>query len=68
MSEQKTQKGKIKEIDLPCKSIENWCKNYCLGYNMTNKHLDKSWKEYLFDVRWEEFLLLKDRLFQNYRN
>lgn len=64
MSEQKTQKGKIKEIDLQGKTIEDWCKEYCLEHNMTNKHVNESWKEYLFDARWEEFFIVKDRLFQ----
>lgn len=64
MSEQQTKNGIFKEIDLQGKTIEDWCKEYCLANNMTNKHIDESWKEYLFDARWEEFFIVKDRLFQ----
>jgi hypothetical protein len=64
MSEQQTQRGKFKEVDLQGKTIEDWCQDYCLEHNLTNKHADESWKEYLFDIRWEEFFTVKDKLFQ----
>ena len=68
MSEQQIRKGIFKEIDLQGKSIEDWCKEYCLEHNMTNKFEDESWEEYLFDARWEEFFIVKNRLFQIIKN
>jgi hypothetical protein len=63
MSEQQTQRGKFKEIDLQGKTIEEYCKEYCISRG-EEKRDDETWREFLFDMYWDKFFVVNDRLFQ----
>lgn len=63
MSEQQTKRGKFKEIDLQGKTIEEYCKEYCISRG-EEKDDDETWREFFFDMYWEDFFVVNDRLFQ----
>lgn len=63
MSEQQTQRGKFKEIDLQGKTIEEYCKGYCLSRDLTKSNCE-TWSEIFFDIYWDKFFVVNDRLFQ----
>ena len=63
MSEQQTQRGKFKEVDLQGKTIEEYCEEYCISRGKVKKDYE-TWREFLFDIYWEEFFVVNDRLFQ----
>lgn len=63
MSEQQTKRGKFKEIDLQGKTIEEYCKEYCISRG-EEKDDNETWREFFFDMHWEDFFVVNDRLFQ----
>lgn len=63
MSEQQTKRGKFKEIDLQGKTIEEYCKEYCISRGI-KKRDDETWREFFLDTYWEKFFVVNDRLFQ----
>lgn len=63
MSEQQTKQGKFKEIDLKGKTIEEYCKEYCVSRGVVKSH-DETWSEFFFDTYYYKFFVVNDRLFQ----
>ena len=63
MSEQQTQRGKFKEIDLKGKTIEEYCEEYCTSRGKVKSHYE-TWREFFFDMYWDKFFVVNDRLFQ----
>ena len=63
MSEQQTRRGKFKEIDLKGKTIEEYCEEYCTSRDKV-KLYGETWREYFFDMYWDKFFVVNDRLFQ----
>lgn len=63
MSEQETKCGRIKEVDLQGKSIEEWCENYCKERGRCKSDWE-TWTEFLFDIDYEKYLIVDNRLFE----
>ena len=63
MSEQQTQQGKFKEIDLQGKTIDEYCKEYCISRDMTKEDYE-TWRDFFFDINFDKFFIVNDRLFQ----
>lgn len=63
MSEQQTQRGKFKEIDLQGKTIEKYCEEYCRNRDIV-KSTCETWREVFLDINWDKFFIVNDRLFQ----
>ena len=63
MSEQQTQRGKFKEIDLKGKTIEEYCKEYCINRGLTKSNCE-TWREVFLDIYWNKFFVVNDRLFK----
>lgn len=63
MSEQQTQRGKFKEIDLQGKTIEEYCKEYCISRGIT-KSTCETWREVFLDINLDNFFIVNNRLFQ----
>ena len=64
MSEQQTQTGKFKKIDLQGKTIEEWCEEQCIKLGKTEKWEDETWKEFFFDMFWDDYFIVKDEVYQ----
>ena len=64
MSEQQTQTGKFKKIDLQGKTIEKWCEEQCIKLGKTEKWEDETWKEFFFDTFWDDYFVVKDEIYQ----
>lgn len=64
MSEQQTQRGKFKKIDLQGKTIEKWCEEQCINQGKTNKWANATWKEFFFYMYWDEYFIVNDELYQ----
>lgn len=64
MSEQQTQRGKFKKIDLQGKTIEKWCEEQCINQGKTNKWEDGTWKEFFFDMYYDEYFIVNDVIYQ----
>lgn len=64
MSEQQTQRGKFKKIDLQGKTIEEWCEEQCIKLGKTKKWADETWKEFFFNMYWDEYFIAKGELYQ----
>ncbi len=63
MSEQQTKRGKFKEIDLQGKTIEEYCEEYCISRYAVKEDYE-TWTDLFFDVNWDKFFIVDDRLFQ----
>lgn len=63
MSEQQTKRGKFKQIDLQGKTIEEWCEKQCKKEGKTKKWADETWKEFFFDMYWDEYFIVNDELY-----
>ena len=63
MSEQQTQRGKFKEIDLKGKTIEEYCEEYCVSRHAVKEDYE-TWADLFFDVNYDKFFTVNDRLFQ----
>jgi hypothetical protein len=63
MSEQQTERGKFKEIDLQGNTIEEYCEKYCRNLDIVKFNCE-TWREIFFDINWDKFFVVNDRLFQ----
>lgn len=64
MSEQQTQRGKFKKIDLQGKTIEKWCEEQCIDQGKTKKWEDETWKEFFFDMYWDKYFIINGEIYQ----
>lgn len=64
MSEQQTKRGRFKKVDLQGKTIEVWCEEQCVKLGKTNKWEDETWREFFFDIYWDEYFVVNGELYQ----